>query len=112
MKLKNIEEDEIHRGFVICDRNKPCLFSNQFKAEIEILDVSANKPIITKGFECMVHCHTAVEEGEILLAKMIVEDKKNPENEKKELKFLKLGDKGEVVIKVLIRKQSLSKYFK
>jgi len=33
-----------------------------FEAEIDILDLLEYKPIISKGYTCMMHIHTCVEE--------------------------------------------------
>ena len=54
-----------------------------FEAEIDILDLLDYKPIVSKGYTCMMHIHTCVEE--ITITHLV--------------KSFETGDKGGVVEK-------------
>lgn len=66
LKLKIPDEFEVQRGFVVCDIHDTCHADNEFKAIVEFLDLLENKPIVTQGYQCILHIHTAVEECQVV----------------------------------------------
>lgn len=82
VKLKGVEEDEVTAGFVLCDPSKPCSVAKRFVAEVWVMDV---KSIISFGYECVMHIHTAMED--VVVKKIAVKDKKT--GEKKPIRFVK-----------------------
>ena len=62
LKLKNVEEDQIHRGFVLADIANPCPVVAEFEAEVLIVELLEHRPIISAGYSCVFHCHTVMEE--------------------------------------------------
>jgi peptide chain release factor subunit 3 len=87
LKLKGIEENEIMSGFVICSTDYPCRVGKVFDAEVMILEL---KSIMSSGYTCVLHLHSAVEE--VIITKIICKiDKKT--QEKKKTKFVKQDDK-------------------
>lgn len=62
LKLKGVEEADILSGFVLCSPESPCRVGRIFDAEVFILE---HKSIITSGYTCVLHLHTAVEEVQI-----------------------------------------------
>lgn len=50
---------ELSVGFVVCDPSRPVHTVTAFEAELVILDY---KNIITAGFSCVMHAHSAIEE--------------------------------------------------
>lgn len=56
------EEDQIQRGYVLCHRDSMMPVTEIFEAEMDILDLLEYKPIISKGYTCMMHIHTWNEE--------------------------------------------------
>lgn len=62
LKIRIPEEIEIWKGYVICDIHDDCHANTEFKAIVEFLDLLEKKPIVTKGYQCILHIHTAVEE--------------------------------------------------
>lgn len=62
LKLKGVEEADILSGFVLCSQDAPCRVGRIFDAEVFILE---HKSIITSGYTCVLHLHTAVEEVQI-----------------------------------------------
>jgi peptide chain release factor subunit 3 len=59
LRLKGVEEEEVHRGFVLCDSVKPVHTVQAFEAQLMILE---HKNIICAGYTAVMHVHTVVEE--------------------------------------------------
>uniref|UniRef100_A0A0X3NR54 Eukaryotic peptide chain release factor GTP-binding subunit ERF3A n=2 Tax=Schistocephalus solidus TaxID=70667 RepID=A0A0X3NR54_SCHSO len=59
LKLKNIEEEDISPGFVLCSPDNLCHAATIFDAQVVILDC---KSIICRGFTAVMHVHACVEE--------------------------------------------------
>ena len=62
LKLKNVEEDQIHRGFVLSDIANPCPVVAEFEADVLIVELLEHRPIVSAGYSCVFHCHTVMEE--------------------------------------------------
>jgi len=80
--LKGVDEDAVHRGYVMCDSKMPIKCQVRFEAQLAILDLLPHKSVFTAGYSAVIHVHTAVEECNIiaLLAQI---DKKTGEIQKK-----------------------------
>lgn len=59
LRLKGIEEEDILPGFVLCSPKRLVHCVAQFEAQIRILEL---KSILTTGFNCVLHVHSAIEE--------------------------------------------------
>ncbi|KAL7622070.1 translation termination factor GTPase eRF3 [Parahypoxylon ruwenzoriense] len=59
IRLRGIEEDDISAGFVLCSPKRLVHNVSAFEAQIRILDL---KSILSAGFNCVLHVHSAVEE--------------------------------------------------
>ncbi|EYE90939.1 translation termination factor GTPase eRF3 [Aspergillus ruber CBS 135680] len=59
MRLRGVEEDDILPGFVLCSPKRPVHTVAAFEAKIRILEL---KSILTAGYNCVIHIHSAVEE--------------------------------------------------
>lgn len=59
MRLRGIEEEDILPGFVLCSPKRLVHCVSEFEAQIRILDL---KSILTAGFNCVLHVHSAIEE--------------------------------------------------
>ncbi|KAI6783489.1 Eukaryotic peptide chain release factor GTP-binding subunit-like protein [Emericellopsis cladophorae] len=59
LRLKGIEEEDILPGFVICSPKRLVHNVAEFEAQIRILEL---KSILTSGFNCVLHVHSAIEE--------------------------------------------------
>lgn len=104
LKIKGVEENEIMSGFVICSPEHPCRVGKIFDGEVMILEL---KTIMSAGFTCVLHLHSAVEEVTVsvglfliyfdafiyyILQRIICKiDKKT--GEKQKTKFIKQNDK-------------------
>uniref|UniRef100_A0AC35UHQ5 Tr-type G domain-containing protein n=1 Tax=Rhabditophanes sp. KR3021 TaxID=114890 RepID=A0AC35UHQ5_9BILA len=58
LKLKGVEESDVQAGFVICSPDSLCKTGKIFDAEVFILEL---KSIITSGYSCVLHIHSASE---------------------------------------------------
>jgi len=92
IKLEGVDNDEqLQKGFVLCDIGKECQRAIVFDARMAIQEY---RSIISEGFSAIIHLHTAVEEVKIqrLLGKF---NRKTKKMEKfTGAKFLKQGDQG------------------
>lgn len=66
MRIKVSEEVDVQRGFVICDIHSVCHTGTEFKADIQFLDLPDSKMLVTAGYKCVMHLHTAIEECEVM----------------------------------------------
>jgi peptide chain release factor subunit 3 len=66
LKVKNLEEEDVQSGFVLCSLDRPCCNTVEFDAQIVVLDLLEHKPIITAGYFCVLHIHSLIIECEIV----------------------------------------------
>jgi len=59
LKLRNIEEEDISSGFVLCSLENTCKIADRFLAKIQLVEL---RNIIAPGFNCIMHIHSAVTE--------------------------------------------------
>jgi len=59
IRLRGIEEEDILPGFVLCSPKRLVHCVSAFEAQIRILDL---KSILSAGFNCVLHVHSAIEE--------------------------------------------------
>ena len=65
LKVKNIEDTDIKRGFMICLNDNLCPVCFEFEAKITILELPEHKPLFSQGYKAIIHMHTIVEEIEV-----------------------------------------------
>ncbi|RWQ99775.1 putative translation release factor eRF3 [Paecilomyces variotii] len=58
-RLRGLEEEDILPGFVLCSPKRPVHCVRAFEAKIRILEL---KSILSAGFNCVLHVHSAIEE--------------------------------------------------
>lgn len=59
VRLRGIEEEDIMPGFVLCSPKRPVHCVTAFEAQIRVLEL---KSILSAGFNCVLHVHSAIEE--------------------------------------------------
>ena len=59
LRLRGIEEEDILPGFVLCSPKRLVHCVSAFEAQIRVLDL---KSILSAGFNCVMHVHSAIEE--------------------------------------------------
>lgn len=65
IKINVADEEQIQRGCVLCHRDSPMPVTEVFVAEVDVLDLLVDKPLISKGYTCMMHIHTYHDEVQI-----------------------------------------------
>jgi len=100
-RLKGLSnEDFIYKGCILCNPSDPCAFFQVFMAEVKIVNMLKHKPIISKGYQCVLHLHTLAEECTI---ESLLGIKGPKDQDFHESKFAKEED----LIKCLIRTKSI-----
>lgn len=89
LRIKGVEEEDISAGFVLTSPKNPIKNVTRFVAQIAIVEL---KSIMSAGFSCVMHVHTAIEEVHItkLLHKL---EKGTNRKSKKPPAFAKKGMK-------------------
>ncbi|KAF2674945.1 hypothetical protein BT63DRAFT_474631 [Microthyrium microscopicum] len=59
LRLRGIEEEDIFPGFVLCSPSRPVHCVRAFEAQIVVLEL---RSILSAGFNCVLHVHSAQEE--------------------------------------------------
>ncbi len=59
IRLRGIEEEDILPGFVLCSPKRLVHCVSAFEAQIRVLEL---KSILSAGFNCVLHVHSAIEE--------------------------------------------------
>jgi peptide chain release factor subunit 3 len=59
------DENVINKGDVLCNRDEPMPVTDLFEAEIDILELLSYKPILSKGYQFILHIHTVADEATI-----------------------------------------------
>lgn len=59
IRIKGAEEEDIYPGFVLCSPKRPVHCVSAFEAQIRLLEL---KSILSAGFNCVLHVHSATEE--------------------------------------------------
>jgi peptide chain release factor subunit 3 len=77
LKLKGCREEDVLRGFVICDAERPIVPVKQFEAQVMLLELEAHS-LFTAGYNAVLHVHTAQEE--VIVKRLVAEvDKRTGE---------------------------------
>lgn len=64
LRLAHItDENIIDKGNVLCNRETPMPVTDLFEAEVEIFQLLSYKPILSKGYQFILHIHTVAEEA-------------------------------------------------
>ena len=58
IKINVADEEGIKRGDVLCNRDNMMPVTDIFEAELDILELLDYKPIMSKGYNCIMHIHT------------------------------------------------------
>jgi len=59
LRIKGLEEEDISVGFVLCSPRSPVHVVTTFEAQVAIIEL---KNLLTVGYSCVMHVHTAVDE--------------------------------------------------
>lgn len=89
LKIKGIEEEDLQPGYVLTSPKNPVKTVTRFEAQIAIVEL---KSILSNGFSCVMHVHTAIEEVTFVQLKHKLEKGTNRKS-KKPPAFAKKGMK-------------------
>ena len=100
LQVKGVELEEIKRGFVICGQQFWVNVSQEFIADIRVLELLPTQ-IFNEGFTLVMHLHTLMEEVIVKKIKSRVDKEGNEDLKfkKKKIKKLQSQDKGTVILK-------------
>ena len=59
LRIKGVEEEELSVGFVLSSPKAPVHVVSVFEAQVAIIEL---KTLLSAGYTCVMHVHTAVEE--------------------------------------------------
>ena len=59
IRIRGVEEEDVIPGFVLCSPKRPVHCVTAFEAQIMLLEL---KSILSAGFNCVLHVHSAIEE--------------------------------------------------
>eukprot|EP00349_Pseudokeronopsis_sp_Brazil_P011972 CAMPEP_0202977402 /NCGR_PEP_ID=MMETSP1396-20130829/84227_1 /ASSEMBLY_ACC=CAM_ASM_000872 /TAXON_ID= /ORGANISM="Pseudokeronopsis sp., Strain Brazil" /LENGTH=130 /DNA_ID=CAMNT_0049716141 /DNA_START=2077 /DNA_END=2469 /DNA_ORIENTATION=- len=66
IRLLNINDESlVNKGDVVCNRESPIPVTDLIEAEVEVLELLSYKPILSKGYQFILHIHTVAEEAYI-----------------------------------------------
>ncbi|KAJ3109641.1 translation termination factor GTPase eRF3 [Phlyctochytrium planicorne] len=88
LRLKNVEEEDVLSGFVLCTPKRPVHAVTAFEARLAIVEY---KSIICAGYTAVCHAHTNTDEV-VLTALLHKIDKKTGKRTKNPPQFVRQGD--------------------
>ena len=59
LRIKGVEEEDVQIGFVLTSLKNPVQTTTKFEAQVAIVEL---KSILSTGYSCVMHVHTAIEE--------------------------------------------------
>ena len=66
----------INKGDVITSREHPVPVTMLFEAELEFFELLDYKPIVSRGYQCIMHCHTIADD--FVIKDIVSSQEKNP----------------------------------
>lgn len=76
LRISLDSEDKVNKGDVLCLRDQPPVpVTELFEAEVDILELISYKPILSKGYQCILHIHTVADDATV--KEIIVSHDKN-----------------------------------
>jgi peptide chain release factor subunit 3 len=82
LRLKGVEDEQVCKGFVLSPLKSPCHSCTRMKVQLMVLELLEARPLLTSGYNCILHLHTSVEECQIVKLYEVT-DKKTKKTEKK-----------------------------
>eukprot|EP01071_Lankesteria_metandrocarpae_P008125 Lankesteria_metandrocarpae@DN4876_c1_g1_i3.p1 len=63
LRLTGIEEEQLSKGSVLSSLSSPCPVVSKFKGQVMIVELLEHRPILTAGYDAVMHAHTLSEEA-------------------------------------------------
>lgn len=82
LKMSGVSEEQLCKGYVLSELREPCRVVTKFKAQLQVIELPEERPVLTSGYKAVIHVHTAIEECEILklYETISLKDKKKEKN--------------------------------
>lgn len=93
--LKGVQLEDLLPGYVLCPPHSLCKTVRVFDAQLVLMNL---KSVFTKGFQCVLHLHTAVEE--VVVRGLLSETDKKTKRLIRNPQFLQNGAVAEVRLQV------------
>jgi peptide chain release factor subunit 3 len=93
--IKGVQLEDLLPGFVLCPADNVCKCVRVFDAQLVLMNL---KSVFTKGFQCVLHLHTAVEE--VTVRGLLSETDKKTKKQIRNPKFLQNGSVAIVRLQV------------
>jgi len=94
VKASHLDEDHVYPGFVLSEPNSLTPVTEDFVAQIFVMNLLEHKSIFSAGYECVLHIHTSVQEVHcVMLIELL--DRKTGKTEQRLPKF---APNGSIVI--------------
>lgn len=61
----DVDEQDLRKGFMLCPLHRPLRAVKTIKCEFRLIELVEERPVLTNGYGCVIHMHTATEECEI-----------------------------------------------
>ncbi|KAA0148080.1 hypothetical protein FNF29_06875 [Cafeteria roenbergensis] len=106
VRLKGVTDDDVMKGYVLCEPHAPVHAVTKFQAQLMLSNLD-HKGIFTAGYKAIMHVHTADEE--VTCDKIIAELNKKTGEVKGRVRFVRDGDLCTAVLS-LTRRTCLEKY--
>lgn len=65
LRLLGVEEDAIRKGCILSSIKQAVPVASLIEAQVVIVELLEHRPLLTAGYKCVLHIHTACEEVEI-----------------------------------------------
>lgn len=106
--LKGVSDDQLQQGIVLSSVEDPVPCVSRFIAQVQLLELLETKPIVSVGYNCMIHLHTTVEP--VTVKKLFEEiNRKTGQTLKKNPAFISSNSVARIVLE-LPRTVALEKF--
>eukprot|EP00442_Polarella_glacialis_P025392 CAMPEP_0115087576 /NCGR_PEP_ID=MMETSP0227-20121206/23390_1 /TAXON_ID=89957 /ORGANISM="Polarella glacialis, Strain CCMP 1383" /LENGTH=758 /DNA_ID=CAMNT_0002477505 /DNA_START=88 /DNA_END=2364 /DNA_ORIENTATION=+ len=66
LRMSGITDEQLGKGYVMTEVKDPVRVVTKFKAQLHVIELPDERPVLTSGYKAVIHISTAVEECEIL----------------------------------------------
>lgn len=98
VKVKGVEEEDVHGGFVLSHLEKRSKTAREFNCQVAVLELMEHRPLITIGYGAVLHVHSLAKEC-VIIDLLSTLDRKTGKQKKKP-RYLKSGSIGNVRIQL------------
>eukprot|EP01088_Endostelium_zonatum_P018424 TRINITY_DN5911_c0_g1_i1.p1 TRINITY_DN5911_c0_g1~~TRINITY_DN5911_c0_g1_i1.p1 ORF type:complete len:554 (-),score=169.00 TRINITY_DN5911_c0_g1_i1:181-1842(-) len=75
VSIQNTRPESITQGFMICNESHPCNVVSKFEVQLYVTELLPHKPLISAGYQCVLHIHTAREEMTVVKLVSLIDPK-------------------------------------